>query len=567
MPSNDNIASAASISGVSGNTTGSNTGAGIETGEPGWPTYNNQPILPQANASLGPYATVWYVWTAPTFTGAAGTTAEVLFSTFHSGTNFSSVVQIFTLTSGSTVSVTNLTEVTYIADERVGTNNGFGIYASASFIATTGTVYYIRVGGRNGATGNFYLLWQNFDVPTWGSCDQCAPTSVGTQLGSITVVPTGGGTSQSYSASFPAIPSLGVYQIKYCKGALAYGGSSGWLLGPSQDPLAPTCNNTTQCEAGSPIGSPWFTNSSGFQVWNGSGNKDSGGTGWSTPEICEQENQCINSGWILSCPDTISLGWVRSGSGSVTGSPFPTYQLVFNPVPSSTILADVGNSLVTPSGGGWTGNFAIQNLFGMDIPNVTATLLATGGISSPSAPITGTLYYGLSDHDSDWTFTFDAPTTTEFCTATIELTACGGTVIATLEFPLYPVISVTATLGSQTSCSPSGQTNTVAIEVNWSIIGQAYDGNPGYNLGQLGFTGGIDVVATSSPLSLGTAAGNCTGVSNVTKNIPASSFTSQPLNFDVYVLGGVGTANTTISVAMTAGSLTYPTFTEVIVIP
>jgi hypothetical protein len=545
MPSNDNIASAASISGTSGNVSSSNVGAGIESGEPGWPTYNNQPVLPQANASLGPYATVWYKWTAPTFTGASGTTAEVLFSTFNSGTNFSSAVQIFTLTSGSTVSVTNLTEVTYVADERVGLNNGFGIHASVSFIATTGTVYYIRVGGRNGATGNFYLFWQQFDVPTFGSCDQCAPTSVGTQLGSITIVPSGGSPNE-FSASFPSIPSLGVYQIKYCKGALIMDDTD-WLLG-----LSPY---------------PQFTNSGGIEVWSYPGNGSEGAAGWSSAEICELENQCANSGWILSCPDTISVAWTRTGTGGVTGSPYPTFQLVFNSVPASAILADVGNSFVEPSGGGFSGNFAIQNLFGMDIPNVTATLLATGGISSPSAPVTGTLYYGLSDHDSDWTFTFEAPTTTEFCTATIQLTACGGTVIATLEFPLYPVISVTATLGSQTNCSPSGKTSTVAIEVNWSIIGQAYDDNPGYNLGQLGFTGGINVVATSSPLSLGTAAGNCTVISDVTENIPASSFTSQPLNFDVYVVAGSGTTSDTISVVCTAGSLTYPTFSEILAIP
>jgi hypothetical protein len=70
-PANDNIANAATITGVTGSVSSNNIGATVETvgstHEPGWPTYNPAPVFPKANAEIGPFSTVWYSWTCPTF--------------------------------------------------------------------------------------------------------------------------------------------------------------------------------------------------------------------------------------------------------------------------------------------------------------------------------------------------------------------------------------------------------------------------------------------------------------------------------------------------------------------
>ena len=124
-PANDNFASASSLSGASGRTTGSNASSSRESGEP----------LHCATSGL---ASVWYQWTAP----ASGATT---FDTI--GSSFDTVLSVYT--GGSVGGLT-----------RVNCNDdASGLQSRTAFTASTGTTYRIAVSGYAGATGNITLNW------------------------------------------------------------------------------------------------------------------------------------------------------------------------------------------------------------------------------------------------------------------------------------------------------------------------------------------------------------------------------------------------------------------------
>ena len=122
-PSNNCFSSAYAVSSPS-STSGSNSGATMEAGEP------------SPCGALG--ASVWYSFT-PSVTAAY--TAD----TVNGGTSFDTVVAVYT---GSSVgSLTN-----------IGCNDDFGgAQSSVTWSGVAGTTYRIQVGGYNGATGSFTL--------------------------------------------------------------------------------------------------------------------------------------------------------------------------------------------------------------------------------------------------------------------------------------------------------------------------------------------------------------------------------------------------------------------------
>jgi hypothetical protein len=119
-PPNDNFANAQTISGSSAHVTGSNIDASIEAGEPAH------------FSGVGPYASVWYSWTAPT-------TGQVTLDTCAS--NFDTILAVYT---GSSVNA-----LAPIAKS----DDACGAGSRVSFGASQGTTYRIAVDGffDNGA--------------------------------------------------------------------------------------------------------------------------------------------------------------------------------------------------------------------------------------------------------------------------------------------------------------------------------------------------------------------------------------------------------------------------------
>jgi uncharacterized delta-60 repeat protein/uncharacterized repeat protein (TIGR01451 family) len=135
QPTNDNFADAIILSGIVGQTTGDNSNATLEVGEP------NPISTPVDTPLVG--ASVWYQWIAP----LSGT---VTFDTI--GSDFDTVLAVYT---GGAVN--SLTQV--VADDDSGGN----LTSKVSFTAVQGTTYYISVNGFDSgfgaAEGDIALNW------------------------------------------------------------------------------------------------------------------------------------------------------------------------------------------------------------------------------------------------------------------------------------------------------------------------------------------------------------------------------------------------------------------------
>lgn len=129
---NNNFANAEVISGSSGTTTGNNTGATKEVGEPN-------------HAGIFGGASVWYRWQAPS-------TGSARFRT--TGSNFDTVLAVYTGTS-----VSALTPVAGNDDASFS-----DLTSQVTFNAVAGTTYRIAVDGFAGATGSIVLTWDGGPV-------------------------------------------------------------------------------------------------------------------------------------------------------------------------------------------------------------------------------------------------------------------------------------------------------------------------------------------------------------------------------------------------------------------
>ena len=147
-PANDNFASATTITGASGSTSGSNVGATMEASEP----------KPSAQSDSG--ASVWYKWTAP----SSGT---VTLDTI--GSSFDTVLAVYTGTA-----LTSLSEVE--SDDDSG-NSGYT--SKLTFQATSGTTYRIAVYGHDSETGRISLKWSLAATPSGPANDSfSSPTTI-----------------------------------------------------------------------------------------------------------------------------------------------------------------------------------------------------------------------------------------------------------------------------------------------------------------------------------------------------------------------------------------------------
>jgi hypothetical protein len=128
-PPNDNFANAQSLSGSTGQVTGTNVSASREEGEPG-----------------GGTTSIWYRWQAPGVGTARFTT---------SGSSFDTLLSVYT---GS-----NVNALTAIASNDDDPNAG--IQSTVTFSGKPGTIYYIAIDGYQGATGSIILNWTFPPVP------------------------------------------------------------------------------------------------------------------------------------------------------------------------------------------------------------------------------------------------------------------------------------------------------------------------------------------------------------------------------------------------------------------
>lgn len=144
----DDFSSANVITGASGSTVCSNTGATGETGEP--TTFGG-----------GQLETIWYEWTAP----VSGT---VTFDTCVATTNYDTTLGVYT---GAAVNA--LTTVT-TNDDGIGCSN---FRSLLSFSAVVGNTYYVQVGGYANGDGTFQLNW-NMTVPAMAVAKSAGLTQI-----------------------------------------------------------------------------------------------------------------------------------------------------------------------------------------------------------------------------------------------------------------------------------------------------------------------------------------------------------------------------------------------------
>lgn len=129
---NDDFANATLLTGATFHTTGSNTTATKETGEP-------------AHAGNTGGRSVWWRWVSP---------ASVAIGVTTNGSSFDTTLGVYT-----GASVNGLIEVASDDD------SGEGLASQLTFLATAGTTYFIAVDGYNAASGNIGLSTFGFGPP------------------------------------------------------------------------------------------------------------------------------------------------------------------------------------------------------------------------------------------------------------------------------------------------------------------------------------------------------------------------------------------------------------------
>ncbi len=199
---NDMFADAIVISGLIGQTTGSNVGATKESGEP-------------THASTGG-ASVWWRWTAPS---SGQTTINT------NGSSFDTLLGVYT---GSSVG-----SLAFVASNDDG---GGGLQSLVTFSAVSGTTYRIAVDGFAGAGGNVILNWNLVSVPTPPQAQSSGVTTFVDTPVTITLQATDDGLPDPPAALTYIIVSLPDY------------GNLSDPCGPITDPCTTLPNNGNQVE-------------------------------------------------------------------------------------------------------------------------------------------------------------------------------------------------------------------------------------------------------------------------------------------------------------------------------
>jgi hypothetical protein len=149
LPANENLASAAGISGSTGTITGTNINATPENLEP------FHYIDP-------PYSSIWFAWTAPASGG------YFIFDTF--GSDFDTILAVY-----EGPELGNLTQLASNDDD------GAGFQSRLAFEANGSEVYHIAIDGYLGLQGNVALNWQELaQLPPNDDFNNATPLSGGT---------------------------------------------------------------------------------------------------------------------------------------------------------------------------------------------------------------------------------------------------------------------------------------------------------------------------------------------------------------------------------------------------
>jgi len=453
-PANDNFANATALSAASGSLSDTTVSATSETGEPGHPKYNPCPSYPVANSTVGPYNTVWYQWTCPTSGNYYFTTrGQDAFGV--PITSFKSTVQIFVTNHGIVPEVVTdllliqqvpvsgspwgfgLTSIV-LYDQSVGAAGGLDNGASIAFTATAGTIYYIQIDTRaTGATGTFTLKWGAFAGLTIGDC----------------------GSAMNFNANVECFGTVQISDLTtnnfYSFGTIAAAPGNYAVMLVSGDPtLVNDYSGSTNPAAGVVDG-----NILACSEWPS-------GSVWSCDTIFDLPASVCAMTIIPHHTSSQPIGIACLGNSSATNSSKnPTYTLVYYPFTISALSNSQGwnylynaSGATATSGTSWQAKFNIVNLSTADFDGTTVTLLATGGISSPSGA--QTIDLAASASSSTGMFTFTADPTAGLVTATLQF-ARNGFTVGTLSYPLYPIYSITVTPNeSEANCASTGGTYT-----------------------------------------------------------------------------------------------------------
>lgn len=540
-PANDNFANAIDLTSLSAPQAGTTVGATVESGEHNVQVYNAQSQYPNStntNPTVNAQASVWYKFTVnsglfPTPPSASGYTnatpqqGVMFFETASpvggTATTFPTYVEIFT---GTTVN--GLTRVATLVDYHAGRFNGQDFLSYVQFVISVGTTFYIRVSSRDGTTGTFSLNWGLVNQGQ-GLLDVLAGCGSGLSSDGLCY-----GVAQitnvvsANTVTFPTSVPAGVYEVRYLKGAFIFSASAtGWTVA-----INGGTGQSVTIQVNWPESNAQFPQMGGFYTASGA----------------ETANQCQKVVFV-TCGGSVSLAFADGfypDNISPSNVPPPTFALV-NVTNWTTLSANLTNCSFSGSAGSWSCQFGITNTSGTALP-VTVTLLNTGGITGASAAQTLTLPTGNSQTGA---FTFSAPISSQFCTATLQISVCGS-VVATLTYPLYPIF----TLSSSGGCDNGG--TTYCCDANCSMIYQIATFQSIPSAAQMGVSG-ISFVATPSYVTTTCDTGCPTHTTQSASHGFSTGFNSDMVLLHTLPLNTPTTVNYTV--AITVGSLTYPSFT------
>ncbi len=462
-PANDDWAAAQSLgSGSSGHTNGTNVSATAEGSEP-------------SNSGK----TVWYAWTP-------SADQAVYFSTLYNVSegelalpHLKTILQIFT---GAAVGT--LTEVTYLPGTWNKRFSNWEFGSVAAFKATNGTTYYIRVDGVAGDEGLFPLSWGDYHPTNFGPCDGCAPQS-DPLLECIATAQLPDATVDYSSTSFGTF-ALGKYRVVYCGGSFNYkntflstAGTSGQTpsayWGSPEAPVNTFFESSLAADVtvslsicGLSINNNMTTGQYPFPL-AGSPSFDVYFTGCPTPPAyssqagAEAAFRCFsadfehtggdisllfNSGYRFYNPDTFGNTRPAGINQADNGTVNPSFTL-YHHIPSMTFVT-AGAFWTTPGSAAKCG-IQVKNNNSVDWNGVTATLDASGGVSSPST-VTGLNFPAGST--GACLITFNASSVN--ITATLRLSCAdwaSDIVIPVNLAPIVSLVSVGAAVDAGFSCS------------------------------------------------------------------------------------------------------------------
>jgi hypothetical protein len=154
---------------------------------------------------------------------------------------------------------------------------------------------------------------------------------------------------------------------------------------------------------------------------------------------------CSQSAKINHLGGALGMVYPKRVISGGTNANNPSVQLVYNPFLISMLnnsqgfLLNYGHYPTNPS---QKIDLYITNTSAFQFENCTIIMRATGGVSSPSGPITGQTLTANSTTAVE--FTFMADCTAGLVTVTIEIWR-NGVFVGTLAYPLYPIYAVTLT--------------------------------------------------------------------------------------------------------------------------